>query len=89
MKTHWEAPPFFTSIQAGSESSILRPGEKAPSRPIHWIGGWVTPKVYLDAVEKSKISCPEREPKSCRPARRYTDDWAIPVPSHIPFPRSE
>jgi hypothetical protein len=24
----------------------------------HWIGSWVSPRVYLDAVEKRKISCP-------------------------------
>jgi hypothetical protein len=47
------------------------PGERAPG--IDWIGGWVGPKLGLDAVEERKIFC------SACPARRYTD-WAILAP---------
>jgi hypothetical protein len=36
------------------------------------IGGWVDPRAGLDALEKIN-SCPRRESKPGRPARRYTD----------------
>jgi hypothetical protein len=29
----------------------------------HWIGGWVGPRVNVDAMEKRKISYPRRESK--------------------------
>jgi hypothetical protein len=38
----------------------------------HWIGGWVGPRVGLDAVEKRKI-LPYRESNPGRPARRCID----------------
>jgi hypothetical protein len=39
--------------------TTLPPGEGAPGT--HWMGGWVGPRVDLDAVEKRKISYPYRE----------------------------
>jgi hypothetical protein len=56
-------------------------GEWSDSRPVrftpreraactHWIGGWVGPRVGLDAVEENKfLYCRESNPG--RPARRY------------------
>jgi hypothetical protein len=35
----------------------------------HWIGGWVSPRVDLEAVEKRKIPFPSRETKPSRSAR--------------------
>jgi hypothetical protein len=35
------------------------PGDKAPCT--HWIGGWMSPRVGLDAVEQRKMSCPCQE----------------------------
>jgi hypothetical protein len=46
------APPFLTSALDGCEWSASGPGEIAPGT--HWIGGWVGPRVGLDAVEKRK-----------------------------------
>jgi hypothetical protein len=42
----------------------------------HWIGGWVGPRVGLDAMKRQIFDCQEANPG--RPARRYTD-WAIPA----------
>jgi hypothetical protein len=49
---------FLTSALAGGEWSTWRPwcftpGETAPG--VHWLGGWVVPKVGLDDVEKRKF----------------------------------
>jgi len=33
--------------------------ERAPGT--HWIGGWVGPRAFLDAVVKRKIPSPRRE----------------------------
>jgi hypothetical protein len=51
----------LTSALDGSEWSASRPGrftprERAPGT--YWIGGWVGPKVVLDAVVKWKIPSP-------------------------------
>jgi hypothetical protein len=68
------ALPFLTSALDGGEWSASRPcrfnpGERASGT--HWIGGWVGPRVRLDAVEKRKIlHCRESNPG--RPARSYT-----------------
>jgi hypothetical protein len=65
------SPPFLTSVLDGGEWWASRPcrskpGERAPDT--HWIGGWVGPRVGLDAVGKRKIlHCWEANPG--RPAR--------------------
>jgi hypothetical protein len=48
------ALPILTSTLSGSEWSVSRPdrftlGERAPGT--HWTGGWVDPRVSLDAME--------------------------------------
>jgi hypothetical protein len=53
-------------------SGHFTPVEIAPDA--NWIGGWVGPRVSLDAVQKRNI-LPSRESNMGRPARRYTD-WA-------------
>jgi hypothetical protein len=68
-------PSFLTSALVGSEWSASRlgrfaPGEIAPGT--HWIGGWMGPRIGLEAVQKRKILlCRESNPG--RPARRYSD----------------
>jgi hypothetical protein len=76
----------LTSALRGTRWSASRPDrfihrEKIPGT--HWIGGWVSPKTYLDAVVKRKIPSPRRESNPdhliVQPvAQRYTD-WAIPA----------
>jgi hypothetical protein len=41
---------------------VVLPGGTAPGT--HCIGGWVGPRVDLDAVDSRKISCPCRESNS-------------------------
>jgi hypothetical protein len=65
------APPFMTSALHGGEWSAsspsrFTPGERAPGT--HWIGGWVGPRVGLDAMEKKKV-CSCREPNPDSPVR--------------------
>jgi len=48
---------FLTLVIDGNEGSVSRsghftPGERTPS--IQWIGGWMGPRVSLDAVAKKK-----------------------------------
>jgi hypothetical protein len=88
VKTYWgvevQLHAFLTSARDGGEWSASRPGrfaprERAPST--HYIGGWVDPRVVLDAVVKRKIPSPRREPNPKTPivqpvAQHYTD-WAI------------
>jgi hypothetical protein len=74
----------LTSALDGDEWSASRPGcftprERAPGT--HWIGGWVDPRAFLNAVVKRKIPSPRREANPRTPivqpvAQRYTD-WAI------------
>jgi hypothetical protein len=54
----------LTSVLDGGEWSASRPGrftprERAADTP--WIGGWVGPRVVLDAAVKRKIPSPRRE----------------------------
>jgi hypothetical protein len=68
------APPFLVSELDGGEWSASRsgrftPGERAPRT--YWTGGWVDPRVGLDAVEERKILLlPGIEPG--HPVCRYT-----------------
>jgi hypothetical protein len=62
MKTHWEAPPFFTSKLEACGWPTSRLVERDPDRPTHWIGGWVVPRAGLDAVEKNLLSLTGIEP---------------------------
>jgi hypothetical protein len=45
-------PPFLTLALVGGEWSASRPGSFTPGT--HWLGGWVGPRVGLDAVKKKK-----------------------------------
>jgi hypothetical protein len=48
----------------------LPPGEREPG--IHWIGGWVGPRVGLDAGARRKILCPCWGSNPSRPVRSQT-----------------
>jgi hypothetical protein len=54
------------SIQLHAPTTLY-PGRKAPDA--HWIGGWVSSRSGLEAVEYREISCRCREFKSGRPVR--------------------
>jgi hypothetical protein len=66
----WEsggiAPPFLTLALNGGERSSSCPSHFSPPSPwetaysTHCVGGWVIPRVSLDIVEKTKISCPAK-----------------------------
>jgi hypothetical protein len=46
---------FVTSVLwSASHTGRFNPEERAPGT--HWLGGWVGPRVCLDAVEQRKIS---------------------------------
>jgi hypothetical protein len=59
------SPPFLTSTLYGGEWSASRlcrftPREIDPGT--HWVGGWVGPRVGLDAAEKRKTLTPDGNP---------------------------
>jgi hypothetical protein len=54
----------MTSALDGGEWSASRPGRFTPRERAlvtYWIGGWVGPKVGLNAVVKRKITSPRRD----------------------------
>jgi hypothetical protein len=65
---------FLTSTVDAGEWSASRPcnfTRGVRTSVTHWIGGWMGPRVRLDAVEKRKmLQCRESNP--CRPARSPT-----------------
>jgi hypothetical protein len=75
---------FLTSALDGGEWSASLPGRFTPRERTpgtHRIGGWVGPRVVLDAVVKRKIPSRRRESNPRTPIvhsvrQRYTD-WAI------------
>jgi hypothetical protein len=86
MKAYWgewmysSTHSLTSALNGGEWSASLRgrfnPRKKAPGT--HHIGGWVGPKVVLDAVVKRKIPTPRREsnPRTSivqSIAQRYTD----------------
>jgi hypothetical protein len=85
MKTYWGVEvwlhAFLTSALDGGERSASRPDRFTPrerAAGTHWIGGWVGPRAFLDAVVKRKIPSPHRESNPKTPivqsvAQRYTD----------------
>jgi hypothetical protein len=70
-----------TSALDGGGWLASRPGRFTPqgkSFGTHWIGGWVGPRVILDAMVKKKIPSARRESSPRTPivqpiAQRYTD----------------
>jgi hypothetical protein len=47
---------FLTSAAIGNEWQLSRPGRFTPgerARGASWIGGWVSPRIYLDDMEKA------------------------------------
>jgi hypothetical protein len=72
------AVPFLTSAVYGGERSAscsghFTPREIAPHA--HSIGGWVVPKVGLEAVEKRKISFPCWESNPSHSAHSLSLYW--------------
>jgi hypothetical protein len=71
----------LTSALDGGEWSTSCPGCFTPrerASGTHWIGGWVGPRVILDAVAKRKIPSPHEELNSRTPiiqpiSQHYTD----------------
>jgi hypothetical protein len=66
---------FLTSALLGGDLSTSRPDRFTPleiTPGTHWIGGWVSPRVGLDDVEKRKyLTLPGLELRSLsRPPRR-------------------
>jgi hypothetical protein len=64
---------------SASHPGRFTPRERAPGT--HWIGGWVDPRAFLDAVVKRKIPSPRREsnPRTpiVRPIAQCYTEWAI------------
>jgi hypothetical protein len=52
------APSFLTSVLDGGECSVSCSGHFTPAEVTpctHWTGGWVGPRIGVDAVEKRKM----------------------------------
>jgi hypothetical protein len=58
------APPFLTSaLNGGVSFTLLPPYPRGKSPATHRIGGWVGPRVGMNAVEKKKIcACRKSNP---------------------------
>jgi hypothetical protein len=62
MKVVWRngSIALFMEVSGKFYSAATLPPCRFPR--VHGIGGWVDPRVGLDAMEKIHISCPYREP---------------------------
>jgi hypothetical protein len=76
MKAYWGsggiAPRILTTALDGGVWSASRPGHFTPKKispSTPWIGGWVGPRVGLDAVVKRKFSAPAGTRIPDHPAR--------------------
>jgi hypothetical protein len=71
------APSFLTSALDGGEWSVSRPSRFTPrgkALGTHWIGGWMSLGVGLEAVEERKSYIAGNETRAVQPvARHYTD----------------
>jgi hypothetical protein len=73
----------LTSVLDGGEWLASRPGRFTPretASDIHWIGGWVGPRLVLDELVKRRIPSPRRESNPRTPFSRYCSrytNWAI------------
>jgi hypothetical protein len=80
----------LTSSLDGGEWSASRPGRFTPREGApctHWIGGWVGPRIVLDAVVKRKIPSPRRESNPgtqiVQPVAQLCTDWAVMAQLHV------
>jgi hypothetical protein len=77
---------FLTAVQIAVEWSASRFGLKVHG--IHWIGGWVGPRIDLDDVERRKIlplSGLESRPSTFQPVASRYNDCAILAPSSVRY----
>jgi hypothetical protein len=73
---------FLISALDGGEWSVSHPGRFTPrvkAAGTHWIGGWVVPRVGLDAVVRRKRipSSPFRNLNPGRPKRHHEIQWLV------------
>jgi hypothetical protein len=71
------SPPKLTSAVDGGEWSASHTGPYTPRETAagtHWVGGWLGPRLGLEAVEKKESLAPvgNRKPAVQPVARRYT-----------------
>jgi len=69
IKTYWKMKVWLhANINSTTVNWLAsRPGRFIPSGiaySIHWIGGWVGPRIYMITVLKRKKLCPRRESSS-------------------------
>jgi hypothetical protein len=58
--------------------SRLTPEERASGN--HWVGGWVSPRAHLNAVEKRKsLAFPGNRTLTVQSVARLYTDWATPI----------